>query len=126
LLGRPNPHAPPEGIDVSDRPGWIDTDGDRLAARFVAALRQAGSDVSIDLTDEPPALLARTPDGRVFVAAWPTDDGLCARLRLDSLHAVGVPISDGALNYEVVVRTVDQVDDIADMFAQAYADTGHS
>lgn len=108
---------------MSHRAGWIDADGDRLAVRFVAALREAGSDVSIDLTDEPPALLARTPDGRVFVAAWPTDDGLCARLRLDSLHAFGVPVGDGSLSYEVMIRTVEEVDEVAAMFAHAYADT---
>lgn len=108
------------------RAGWIDTDGDPLAARFVAALQQAGSDVSIDLTDEPPALLARTPDGRLFVAAWPSGDGLCARLRLDSLHAVGVPVTDGSLSYEVVLRTVEEVDEVAGMFARAYADTERS
>lgn len=93
-----------------------------LVTIFVSALERVAADVSIDLTDDPPSILARTAAGRVFVAAWPFDDGLLARLRLEAM--AGAPdrehIEEGALTYEVAVRSIGEVESLAHMIEQAH------
>jgi hypothetical protein len=107
---------------VEPPPPWMSGEPSELVTTFVSSLERVAADISIDLTDDPPAILARTAAGRVFVAAWPVDDGLLARLRLEAM--AGAPdrehIDEGALTYEVAVRSIEEVQSLAAMIERAH------
>jgi len=94
-----------------------------LAARFLTVLQGSGTDVTVDLTDEPVAIVAYSKTGRVFAAAWESDEGLVVRLRLDAMAGGAYPqmeyVDGGTLAYEVVMRSNDEVDALGDMLDRA-------
>ena len=100
----------------------ISQPGDELLAAMVDMLQQAGDGVTIDLTEDPPVLVARTA-GRIFAAAWPAERGLHVRLRLDS-PPDDVPeyeaLGSGTLEYESVVHTRRQLAEVVDMLREAH------
>lgn len=93
--------------------------GEELLDALVSDLSEAGERVALDLTDDPPVVVART-SGRIFAAAWPGESGLVVRIRLDA-----PPLDDrfrptgGSLSYESVVTTRAQVAELVDMLRDA-------
>lgn len=97
---------------------------DDLTAHYVAMLRRTGTDVRVDLTDEPVAVIAHSDSGRVFAAAWDSDEGLVVRLRLDAMAGEEFPemeyVDGGTLAYEVVMRSVEDIDSLGAMLERAH------
>lgn len=95
-----------------------------LTARYVEMLRRTGTDVKVDLADEPVTILAHAASGRVFAAAWESDEGLIVRLRLDAMAGDRFPdmeyVDGGTLAYEVIMRTADDVDSLGEMLERAH------
>ena len=91
------------------------------------ALGAAGGGVSIDLTIDPPCVVARTPEGRVFAAAWPADGYVLIRLRLEAMSPSagfeGETIEGGGLTYEAAIRTGHEGEALAAMVRHAYTFT---
>jgi hypothetical protein len=82
----------------------------------VAVLRRLGSGaVVVDLTEEPPTVVARAATGLVFAAAWPTEEGVALRLRLLATQAApGLEhVSPGSLGYEALLTSPEEVADAA-------------
>lgn len=100
-------------------------EADELTTRFITALRGVGTNVVVDLTDEPPSIVGRTAQGRVFVAAWPDDDMLLVRLRLEAMSSAPVvemqQVEEGSLTYEVGIRSADEIESLVAMFERAHA-----
>jgi len=93
-----------------------------LIADLISALEAAGDEVTIDLTEDPPTVIART-GGMVFAAAWPADDGVFLRLRLDVSHVPSEhldPSLTGALAYESILRTPADVSELRTLLAEAH------
>jgi hypothetical protein len=90
----------------------------RLIDAYIAALRHAGSDVEIDLTVDPVSVLASSPGGPVFAAAWDDGETLVVRLRHDAIAGSDPRlehVEGGALAYEVRLTTIDEIDSMEDM-----------
>lgn len=93
-----------------------------LVSHYLAMLQSVGRGVTIDLTDEPVVVLAYSSTGRVFAAAWESDEGLVVRLRLDAMaadHPEMEHIEGGSLAYEVVMHSPDEVDSLGEMLMRA-------
>jgi hypothetical protein len=101
-----------------------------LITSFLDSLHRVGTDVVVDIADDPPCVVARTRSGRVFAAAWPTDGSLSVRLRLDAI-VPEVPtlehIGSGSLAYEIVVTDQSQLAEVEALFERAHelANRGH-
>jgi hypothetical protein len=92
-----------------------------VITRLVEALGAIGEEVEVDLTDGHPALVART-GGLVFAVAWPGDEGIFLRLRLDAGHVEDAhlsPAPPGALAYESLLRTPADVDQVIDLLMES-------
>lgn len=97
---------------------------DELAAHYVEVLRGSGNDIEADLNEDPPVILAYSKSGRVFAAAWPSEEGLVVRLRLDAMATDEFPemehIDGGTLAYEAIMRSLDEIDSFREMLDRAY------
>ncbi len=97
---------------------------DDLTAHYVGMLRRSGTGVRVDLTEDPVAIIAHSDSGRVFAAAWESDEGLVVRLRLDAMAGEEFPemeyVDGGTLAYEVVMRSVEDIESLGAMLERAH------